>query len=102
MKKDKQLGGIRLAEVRKKRSEDQALTAKEFAVMAGLSYSTARNWFRLPGFPSIRGYVFWSDFISWRRAHAGLSPANTDAQLDAPSQGTHVWPARAAKILKEM
>lgn len=62
---DKQLRGIALEEVLKKRALDQALNAKETAVLAGVSYSTARQWIRSPGFPALRGVVFWSDFIEW-------------------------------------
>jgi len=55
MQDDKQLRGIRLKDVLEKRRLDQALNAKEFAVLAGISYSTAREWFHLPGFPVFRG-----------------------------------------------
>ena len=44
---------------------DQALNAKELAVLAGISYSTARELFRLRGFPILRGVVFWGDFVDW-------------------------------------
>ena len=44
--------------VLEKRRLDQALNAKEFAVCAGVSYSIARSWFRLPGFPAFRGVIF--------------------------------------------
>jgi hypothetical protein len=66
MRNDKQLRGIRLTDVLEKRRLDQALNAKEFAVLAGISYSTAREWFHLPGFPVFRGVVFWQDFVQWR------------------------------------
>ena len=42
MSRDTQLQDVRL---------DQALNTKEFAVLAGSSYSSAREWFRSPGFP---------------------------------------------------
>ena len=57
-RQDKQLRKISLPAVLEKRLLDQALNAKEFAVCAGVSYSTARNWFCLPGFPSFGGVVF--------------------------------------------
>jgi hypothetical protein len=41
--------------------------------LAGISYSQARHWFLLPGFPAIGGFVFWSDFVTWRQAHSGLT-----------------------------
>jgi len=51
MPQDKQLHGIRLDDVLEKRRLDQALNAKEFAVLAAVGYSTTREWFRPPGFP---------------------------------------------------
>ena len=63
MPQDKQLRSIKLKDVLEKRRLDQALNAKEFAVAAGISYSTAREWFRLPGFPVFRGVIFWQDFV---------------------------------------
>ncbi len=58
--------GIRLSDVLEKRRLDQALNTDEFAVCAGISNSTARRWFHLPGFPAFRGVVFWQDFVQWR------------------------------------
>ena len=101
MQDDKQLRGIRLKDVLEKRRLDQALNAKEFAVLAGISYSTARAWFHLPGFPVFRGVVFWQDFVQWRMAQNGFENAgiklpsgNTKTALDAS------LPPRAAKILQ--
>jgi hypothetical protein len=100
MNLDKQLQGITLKSVLEKRRLDQALNAKEFAVCAGVSYSVARSWFRLPGFPAFRGVVFWQDFVRWRtRKKAGrktLRAANSGV-AGAPSN----LPARAAQILLE-
>lgn len=103
MSDDKQLRGIQLAGVLEKRRLDQALNAKEFAVCAGISYSTARSWFRLPGFPAFRGVIFWQDFVQWRTSqnefsgkHENLAPAN-GTQNSAHSN----LPPRAAKILQE-
>ena len=72
MPDDKQLRGIRLADVLEKRRLDQALNAKEFAVCAGVSYSTARGRFHLPGFPAFRGIVLWQDFVQWRTGRNNL------------------------------
>jgi hypothetical protein len=101
MQDDKQLHDIRLADVLEKRRLDQALNAKEFAVLAGISYSMARQWFHLPGFPVFRGVVFWQDFVGWRTAQNGLKNAgkrlperNTEPDFDAG------LPLRAAKILQ--
>jgi hypothetical protein len=65
---DKQLRGIKLAHVLEKRRLDQALNVKEFAVLAGISYSVAREWFQIKGFPRVQGVVFWTDFVEWRNS----------------------------------
>lgn len=105
MANDLQLQSVRLEAVLEKRRLDQALNAKEFAVLAGISYSTAREWFRLPGFPTLRGVVFWGDFVEWRRSQTGLgkqspnfSPANTGVSSE---QRNHALPPKAARILAE-
>src|ERR1700722_1787628 len=72
---DQQLQGISLAAVMEKRRLDQALNAKEFAVCAGVSYSTARCWFHLPGFPVFHGVIFWQDFVRWRADQIGFKNA---------------------------
>ena len=106
--RDKQLNGIRIQEVRQKRDADQALNLKEFAVLAGISYSVARDGFHSTGFPAVHGMVFWEDFVLWRRAQncKKLLPApiesNQTRQVEFRSSltksGQH-WPHRAAKIL---
>ncbi len=105
MGNEKQLGSVKLEEVLRKRELDQALNAKEFAILAGVSYSVAREWFHLQGFPALRGIVFWSDFVEWRRRQCGPSPSEapsaTPAPVKAPS-GLFVagLPAKAARILR--
>ncbi len=101
MNKDKQLGGISLEAVLEKRRLDQALNAKEFAVCAGVSYSTARSWFRLPGFPAFRGVIFWQDFVAWRTGQrtAPVEPLPVRNGV-APAHTTNL-PPRAARILLE-
>ncbi len=107
MPKDKQLNGTSLTNVLRKRTLDQALNAKEFAVAAGISYSAARQWFRLPGFPLLNGVVFWTDFVRWRRTQAGPNrPGEDGPQTKALEQlpvsiPPNQLPARAAKILSE-
>jgi hypothetical protein len=101
MPDDKQLRGIRLKDVLEKRRLDQALNAKEFAVLAGTSYSTARTRLHLSGFPVFRGVIFWQDFVQWRTAQPGLE----NAGKELPSGNTKTAPAaslppRAAKILQ--
>jgi hypothetical protein len=96
---DKQLQGITLEAVLEKRRLDQALNAKEFAVCAGVSYSTARDWFHMPGFPAFRGVIFWQDFVQWRAGQNGFkspSPQHHDADTSA---ATSKLPPRAAQIL---
>jgi len=105
MANDLQLQSVRLEAVLEKRRLDQALNAKEFAVLAGISYSTAREWFRLPGFPVLRGVVFWGDFVEWRRSQTGLgkhspSPPTATTSVSAV-QRSHSLPPKAARILAE-
>jgi len=108
MGQDKQLCGISLEAVVQKRTLDQALNAKEFAVLAGISYSAARTWFRQPGFPVIRGLVFWQDFVQWRKDQTGLSsdlavqshPVRYD-QVGKTAPAKLLFPERAARILRE-
>jgi len=103
MPDDKQLRGIRLTDVLEKRRLDQALNAKEFAVCAGVSYSTARSWFHLPGFPAFRGVVFWQDFVQWRTnqneftSHSEKLPQHNGVKTAANSN----LPLRAARILSD-
>src|SRR5437870_10886154 len=98
-RQDKQLQGIAFESVMEKRRLDQALNAKEFAVCAGVSYSTARSWFHLPGFPVIHGVIFWKDFVQWRAEHYGLD----HPMIPEPGGGTAIatpeLPPRAAQIL---
>ncbi len=108
MPQDKQLHGVSLDAVVEKRRLDQALNAKEFAILAGISYSTARAWFRLPGFPVFRGVVFWQDFMQWRSIQTGLrNPPDLNVPQAAPDEvqiakrpGINL-PARAARVLLE-
>lgn len=100
---DKQLQGIELEFVLEKRRLDQALNAKEFAVCAGVSYSTARSWFHLPGFPVFHGVIFWQDFVQWRADHTGLSAKHEDSPHDGGMATVLAskLPPRAAQILHE-
>src|SRR5262249_28364028 len=98
---DKQLQGISLDSVLEKRRLDQALNAKEFAVCAGMSYSIARSWFRLPGFPVLQGVVFWSDFVQWRAHVHGLDNHHEGHPQNDRLQRTEGLPPRAARILHE-
>ena len=91
MQPDKQLCGIRLKDVLKKRQLDQALNAKEFAVLAGISYSTARTWFHLTDFPVLRGVVFWEDFAQWRKSRNNLK-----------GQAQNILPLNEAKTLSNL
>ena len=109
MPRDKQLRDVSLDAVLEKRRLEQALNAKEFAVLAGISYSVARNWFRLPGFPLFRGVVFWQDFVRWRTAQTRFNNLNAQhsqnlskSAVEAASQSTLSLPARAFRILDEV
>ena len=103
MSDDKQLRGIKLADVLEKRRLDQALNAKEFAVCAGVSYSSARSWFRLPGFPSFRGVVFWQDFVQWRTNQKNVAdqPVTPSQPDSVPAASLSGLPPRAVKILQD-
>ena len=99
--KDKQLHGITLESVLEKRRLDQAMNAKEFAVCAGVSYSTARDWFHLPGFPAFRGVVFWQDFVQWRTKQNGHEARAAAPRSNGEAASALHLPARAARILLE-
>jgi hypothetical protein len=109
MTTDKQLRGIKLADVLEKRRLDQALNVKEFAVLAGISYSIAREWFQIKGFPRVQGVVFWKDFVKWRNLqNAGKNLPQNFQQPVASNNLTELKrPAtagllpRAAQILLE-
>jgi hypothetical protein len=103
MSEDQQLRGIRLEDVLEKRRLDQALNAKEFAVCAGVSYSIAREWFRLPGFPVFRGVVFWQDFVQWRTHQNGFAsqPESLPHGNGVQTAAAASLPPRAARILQE-
>jgi hypothetical protein len=107
MTRDKQLIGVELSQVIEKRRLDQALNAKEFAVLAGISYSAARAWFRLPGFPAFLGVVFWDDFVRWRNARTGQRnavevAASTPEQKQSLAASSVIrYTGKAAQILAE-
>ena len=95
-----------LEDVLEKRRLDQALNAKEFAVVAGISYSKAREWFQSDGFPMFGGVVFWSDFVAWRgrRMNEYFLPAirsSEESEQTPFKYGLSSLPPRAAQILLE-
>jgi hypothetical protein len=98
-RQDKQLQGIALESVMEKRRLDQAMNAKEFAVCAGVSYSTARDWFHLPGFPAFRGVIFWQDFVQWRADQTGLKTQSLPQRNGDTAAATSHLPPRAAQLL---
>lgn len=99
---DKQLKGISLETVIKKRELDQALNAKEFAVLSGVSYSKARGWMNLPGFPALGGVVFWKDFEKWRCANQSGEQEMVAAHPQIKrSSALSDLPAKARKILQD-
>jgi hypothetical protein len=99
--RDKQLQGIPLEYVLEKRRLDQALNAKEFAVCAGVSYSMARSWFHLSGFPAFRGVIFWQDFVAWRTGQHGFRNASSSSGSGGDFAAAAKMPPRAAQILLE-
>jgi len=100
-RQDKQLRGISLESVLEKRRLDQALNAKEFAVCAGVSYSTARCWFHLAGFPAIRGVIFWQDFVQWRAGQTPFSKPSIPQDNGANAAAISSLPPRAEQILHD-
>jgi hypothetical protein len=107
---DKQLAQLKIADLVKKRKLDQALNIKEFARLAGISYSQARDWFRKPGFPAIGSVVFWIDFVLWRQAQCGLTALLDQAKCAAAKSepvaltwgGSEIeFTGKAAQILEE-
>ena len=102
---DAQLAGITQQAVLRKRRLDQALNAKEFAVLAGLSYTTARAWFRLAGFPVVQRRVFWSDFVEWRRSQFEPNTPGAKSRTERPNGPRRSLnldlPPKAARILAE-
>jgi hypothetical protein len=100
MPNDKQLRGIRLKDVLEKRRLDQGLNAKEFAVLAGISYSTAREWFHLPDFPVFRGVVFWQDFAQWRTGRNNLKEQGENNLQSKDDKAVSNLPPRAEQILR--
>ena len=103
---DKQLSAITLEGVLQKRQLEQALNAKEFAVLAGISYTTARDWFRIPDFPVFRGVVFWQDFADWRtrqnrsRCESVMQKKSAGSEAAAKILSSGL-PPRAARLLME-
>jgi hypothetical protein len=103
MNKDRQLRHIRLAGVIKKRQLDQALNAKEFAVCAGVSYTTARAWFRLKGFPAFNGVVFWGDFAAWRQLQTTATNDKQGNKTPMPLNDLNLnLPEKARSLLSEV
>ena len=98
---DKQLQGIALEAVLEKRRLGQAMNTKEFAVCAGVSYSTARSWFHLSGFPSFHGVIFWQDFVKWRTGQNEFSnqPENLPHRNGVKAATSPSLPPRATRIL---
>ncbi len=109
MSHDKQLGGFKLRALQQKQRLDQALNAKEFALLAGVSYAIAREWLHTPGFPTLSGLVFWQDFVLWRRLQTGLQAVTSNISTSADVPVAHPqsgngkiirsnghWPERAA------
>ena len=77
------------------------MNAKEFAVCAGVSYSTARTWFRLPGFPVFHGVIFWQDFARWRKSQNGFKDSPLPPGNGNPVEGGANLPPRAVEILHQ-
>jgi hypothetical protein len=101
-RRDKQLQNISIEYVMEKRRLDQALNTKEFAVCAGVSYSTARHWFHLPGFPVFHGVIFWQDFVGWRTDHHDSQNPLLCQHNGNTAPATTNLPPRATQILLDV
>jgi hypothetical protein len=105
MTRDKQLTGIKLQAVLQKQRLGQALNIKLFAVLAGISYSTSREWFQMRNFPALNGRVFWDDFVMWRQRQTGVSSlSNLDKpeKIKSPLEDYHLnLPLKARNILSQ-
>jgi hypothetical protein len=76
-----------------------------------VSYSKARQWFHLQGFPVFDGFIFWDDFVLWRHKKFGLknspaastsvTPVETSQPVPTPYKPHSRWTGRAARILAE-
>ena len=79
--------------------EHGADIAKVQEWLAGVSYSTARSWFNLPGFPAFRGVIFWQDFVTWRTGQNFNGSTSRPPQNGGEVAAAASFPARAAQIL---
>jgi hypothetical protein len=77
------------------------LNSKEFAVCAGVSYSTVRSWFHLANFPAFRGVIFWQDFVQWRTSQNGFKSSSLPQRNGNFAAASSTLPPRAAQILLE-
>lgn len=83
-----ELDNIEPEKVRKKITNDQALTLAELAVGFCLPYTTVKALAKEKGFPKVGAYVFPSDFKIWRRQTRGLqSSPGTPVPAGRPSVG---------------
>jgi len=97
------LAGVNLPDVLEKRRHGQALNLKEFAVAARVSYSVAREWAQITGFPRFEGVIFWEDFEEWRKERNQMRLPNRTPLSEVARESERTFtglPARAAKILE--
>jgi hypothetical protein len=68
----------------------------------GVSYSTARCWFHVRGFPAFRGVVFWQDFVQWRTGQKEFRNLPVPQRNGDCAFAVSTLPPRAAQILLEV
>ena len=97
-----------------KRSQDKALSLREFAQAGGISYSLAIALSKEPGFPIFHGKIWWEDFVMWRRQVIQYSPHRCMLEDHPPDAGRTAdepvpksdlqasLPPRAARLLAEV
>jgi hypothetical protein len=97
-----------------KRSQDKALSLREFAQAGGISYSMAIALSKEPWFPIFHGKIWWEDFVMWRRQAIQHSPHHHMLEDHPPDAGHKAdesipksdlqasLPPRAARLLAEV
>jgi hypothetical protein len=65
-----------------------------------VSYSTARSWFHLSGFPAFRAVVFWQDFVQWRTGRNNLKEQGENNLQPKDDKAVSNLPPRAEQILR--
>ena len=93
VRRDRQLMGASFQAADQKRRRDQPSNAEDCEAVSAICCTAARELFKLPGFPLVKGMVYWSDYVIWRQS---------DGQLKPRSSSSHESPDRSRQILEDM